>query len=257
MDEMKWYGKVEKKRWYGGRMPGRKSKALVVRVESGEPQIFEMRVDDVPGDFIAVVSDGNGSGDYYVSKSRADLVNFMKEYAADQTVVGWERYLVVEYSATAVEDSNDYDLDAEIEVKRARKKQSPQLDMVRTIQLDYDVWDYSTNAFTKPASGSWDRGPRQELRRRKVYSPEDGDESRTGSPEWSGDDKPPRGAVPYSAERVAVIEEIQRALGKLDARMREFLGGDPKQLAKKLDAAIGDASRLLGDGTTPSKRRQA
>lgn len=256
MDEMKWYGKVEKKRAYG-RMPGRKSKVLVIRIESGEPQIFEMRVDDIPGDFIAVVPDA--SGDYYTSKSRADLVAFMKEYAADQNVVSWKRYLVVEYSATAVEDANDYDLEAEIEVKRARKKQSPQLDMVRAIRLDYDVWDYSTNVFTKPAN-AWGGGG-QELRRRKVYSPEDGDASRTGSPDWSGGDTPPRGAVPYSAERVAVIEEIQRALGKLDARMREFFGGDPEDLGKKLDAAIGDPTRLLGDGTeekaAPRKRRRA
>jgi hypothetical protein len=205
-----------------------------------------MRVDDVAGEFIAVVNDEGNRVSYYTSKTRADLVEFMTELAKELHVIEWRRYIVVEYSATFEGDGNDYHLGEELptdvsaDSKSKRKKRQAVADRVRAIRLSWEVWDYSTQPLDRPADG-WRQGGKF-LRRRRVL-----ESGKPGHPEWTWDETLPAGVMPYSPERLKVLEEIQRALGKLDARMREFLAGNADALAARIDA-MTDAGRLLGSG---------
>lgn len=255
MDMMKWYGKVSKDRCYG-KPPGRTARRpLHVRTEGGHIT-YEMRVDDVAGDFIAVVPDS--SGDYYTSKSRADLVAFMEALAADSVVLNWRRCIVVKYSATGVDDGHSYDLgDAlptedeheELTARERRKKKHKRrlaaLEMVRHISLTFEICDYSAEPVERGAENAWT--PKGYFYRVRDVLGDPEDPNRTGSPSWAGDSLP-AGAMSYTPERVRVLEDVQRALGKLDARMREFLGGDPDELAARIDA-MTDTARLLGTGS--------
>ena len=75
-----------------------------------------------------------------------------------------------------------------------------------------------------------------------------------GSPNEQDDDQLPTGAVPWTVKREAFLREVLAALGQLDARMVELFGGDPDQLARRLDAAVqqGSARLLAAPGPSPS-----
>lgn len=245
MDMNKWYGKVKLVTDHG-RVRGRKAKPICIQVDGATIE-YEMKVDDTKGLFIAVVDDVGGRKEIYESTSRADLVKFLEELAREQHCPTWERYIVVEYSCTAVGDGADYDLE---DGTKKRKKRPRLFERVRAIRLDFEIWDYTTEPRER-AGDSWTRAGKY-LRRRLVVdadAPTEGPDRGVSGAEWTYDDKVPVGAMPYTRARVIVLQEIQRGLAQLDAKMREALGGKPDELAARIDL-LGDAvcAKLLGGG---------
>lgn len=246
MDMNKWYGKVTRREDWG-RVSGRKAKPINVNVD-GRTISYEMKVDDTKGLFIAVVPSEGGRKETFESTSRRDLADFLEEFAKEHECATWERYIVVDYSCTAVGDGADHDL----EDGTAKRKKRPRLfERVRAIRLDFEIWDYTTEA-RQHVGDLWLRAGKY-LRRRMVRNPDvpaDGPEKNenVGYAEWTHDDKVPAGAMPYTRERVAVLEEIQRGLARLDAKMREVLGGAPDELAARLDALGANGVKMLGGG---------
>lgn len=242
MDMNKWYGKVKRSTDWG-RVAGRKAKPINIHVD-GALISYEMKVDDTKGLFIAVMPEEGGRKETYESTSRADLVKFLEELAKEQHCATWERYIVIEYSCTAVGDDNDHDLE---DGTKKRKKRPKLFERVSAIRLDFDVWDYTTEARER-AGDSWSRSGKF-LRRCRVWNPEQPvDEYDRAGAEWTHDDKVPVGAMPYSKERLEGLVKIQETLAQLDGKMREFLVGSPEELAARFDALGEVGAKLLGDG---------
>lgn len=222
----------------GSRLPGRKSGSLVVYVTDNEPARFELRVDTEAGDFI-VVHDGI----VYIAKTRKALEQHLLELVRAERKLTWTRYIVIDYEARAgtFGSGRSYEL--------GRKR--PDDPEISSLSLMWDVEDYST-AVQQPGQ------TRARTKTRRVYHTEMATDpndpeyclDNSHNESWSYDDKLPRGAVLYTPERLALLEEIRTALGKLDARLNEMFSGAPQAIAERIDKAIEQrGDRLLGPGS--------
>jgi hypothetical protein len=231
---------VEKVRWggYGNR-----------RAEFG----VDLRFDLHTGLFHA-----SHDGIWYAAKTKEDLEAQLKK-AVERTIdLVWERYLIVSYEATA--RRVDAVLNApngssgeiySIESDRADlpKKIGSSRRAITSIELTWEVVEY-----TRP----WPRPEDSKLVRSKRGLRSSQGKEHVDDPIEQDSDALPTGAVLWSKEREDLLHEILAAIGKLDSRMTELFRGKADALAKKLDAAMLDPSRLLAApaAAQPKKKRR-
>lgn len=208
-------------------------------------------------------------GKWYSAKTKEALETKVKK-AVERTIdLVWERYLVVSYEAAVRpvdpvlnnpdgSTSNTYSIKHERDdlVKRSIRHGTETKHVVAGIDLTWQIVEY-TKPWARPESGKLVRS------KRDVRSGWDGDERREfiDDPYENSDDELPDGAVLWTKEREDLLHEILAMLGKLDAKMVELFRGGADELAKKLDAAQLDPSRLLAappaEPEPKKKRRRA
>lgn len=219
----------------GSRLPGRKSGTLVVYVTDNEPARFDLRVDAEAGTFIVVYG-----GLLYIAATRKALERHMVELMREQRRLTWTRYIVIDYEAKrgTFGSGHTYSLG------QNRPGDDPE---ISSLSLTWEVLDYST-AVQQPGQ------TKSRTKTRRVYhtdvatDPNDPEYCIESSHQetWNYDDKLPTGAVPYTAERHALLVDIRAALGKLDGRLNALFTGSPDELAIQLDTSSG--ARLLTAG---------
>lgn len=201
-------------------------------------------------------SSGNFSAEYegkrYQSDTKAELVNLIRA-AVDKTVdVTWQRYLVIDYTATAYASDGDSGRplhhgsysDLKISDDRAALSDRSDQRLITGIDLHWTVYDISSPyALPDGKSVRMRRYVTMQIARNDDDDAPLAYEEYIGRPVEDDDDELPAGAVLWTAEREALLREVLRALGMLDARMVEMFRGDCHDLAAKLDAAT--AGQLL------------
>lgn len=214
----------------------------------------DLRFDFHTGDFFV-----EHDGKWYSAKTKEALEAKVKK-AVERTIdLVWERYIVVSYEAAVRPvdpilnnvdgtTSNTYSIKDERDdlVKRSIRHGTKTTHVVAGIELTWEIVEY-TKPWARPESGKLVRS------KRDVRSGWDGDERREyiGDPYENDDDELPDGAVLWTKEREDLLHEILAMLGKLDAKMVDLFRGDAEGLAKKLDAAQLDPSRLLAAPPEP------
>lgn len=228
------------------RQPGKKIGKMTVTLDRMTTRYrrstieVELRLDLHSGTFYA-----SYEGARYEAKTKNGLSDLIRVSASKTIDLEWTRYLVVLYKAKVrpTDDSGRPKFYGHDEMDLGDDRQ--RLGMTVTgIELQWLVCEMST-----PYSLPGDKNKSVRMRR---------DVNESGGldePEEQADDSLPVGAVPWTAEREALLREMLVMLGRLDARAVELFRGDPDQLARKLDTA-----RLLSapvdDVSTPSPSGQ-
>ncbi len=253
------------------RAPGRKIGTLRVKLERRTSRYqyssleIELRLDVSSGTFCAWYE-----GAWYFAKTKDELSDQIRQAAQKTIDVQWTRYLIVDYEARAWPldgDSGRPKTDGHyetlsVEEDRAHLARDPQADtwsdrngtrVVTSIDLHWHVCEFST-PYALPEDPKKTVRMRREVNCQRDDVDDDGRETYrevVGAPSEQDDDRLPAGAVPWTAEREALLREVLAALGRLDQRMVQLFRGDPDQLAQQLDtAAQRDPARLLTAPTT-------
>lgn len=216
-------------------LPGRKSGEIVVRVAQGEHATFPLRVDVTAGRWFVVVGDTT-----YGCTDKATLERHVRDLMIAQRTVKWTRYLVIDYEA---ETPGSFTHRKRFGTGWAARDGDHE---VGGLRLDWKVIDISD-----PIQHPGQSKPRR--KERQVYGDpcdEDADEERYGQEGWMHDDALPDGAVLHTPARAALLVEVRRALGRLDAKLAEVLTGDASKLGAQLDRAVLSAgiAGLLSSG---------
>lgn len=252
---------------------GKKIGKLVVRLDrvlektrwSGSNRHAEFQVDlrfDLSrGDFHA-----QHEGKWYSAATKADLEAQIKK-AVERTIeIEWDRYLVVDYSATAkpldarglpsTSTSNAFGIDAdrqELVRYRGVRGDREERRLICGLEIAWEIVDYS-RPWARPEDGKTVRSQRDVS---FYFKDEDGRRTgarrsklaeQIGDPVERDDDSLPTGAVLWTTDRERFLNEIVATLAAIDAKLVDLLRGDADELAAKLDSLAGDPSRLLPPG---------
>ena len=258
------------------RTPGKKVGKLRVKLDRAATRYkslsieVDLRLDVASGKFYALYE-----GQLYGGSTKDELADKVREAATKTIELEWTRYLVVDYEARAwplegdsgrPESSGSYE-SLSIDDDRAGLT-TPDPDATRhharfrpcvvtSIDLHWLVCEIS-DAYPLPEDKAKRVRMRREVDCKLIDRDDDGRETYeevVGTMYEQDDDKLPRGAVPWTAEREALLREVLAALGKLDARMVELFRGDPDSLARQLDAVTrSSAARLLVSGDDDDRR---
>lgn len=253
--------------------PGKKLGMLEVQLDRKKDRYTHVTVDvELRFEISNGTFHAQYEGNWFHSKTKDDLAAQIKAIATKTLSVEWKRYIEIDYAAKGwpIEDPKsgrpanqgqccDYGLDDD------RKKpfdDSEGPPAICAISLQWSLCEIS-EPYTLPEN------PKKRVRARRdvrVWDWLKGTAEaveRLGDPNEWDDDVLPTGLLLWTPEREAILVEIIAALGRLDARLVGLFSGDAAKLAGKLDElAIGDASRLLTEGsqtmlpaTSKSKRR--
>lgn len=200
-------------------------------------------------------------GRWFSAKTQLELHDLVKG-SFDSTVdVTWERYLVVDYTATAKplitgssRTESCWSDNYSIKDDRQKLKGDPTTDRrsrsphaITGISLEWEVVDYSS-PYHPPEEPEKTVRMKRELGTHKVRNDEGDDtdvyELVPYDPREMDNDALPKGAVVWTAEREALLVGIRDALGKLDAKLVALFRGEPDELASKIDRAHGAAGIL-------------
>jgi hypothetical protein len=247
------------------RAPGKKVGKVAVKLDR---QITRYRRAEIS---VELRLDSNGvfhakyESQWYEAATQSELTEKIRK-AAERTIdLEWTRYLIVQYEATAWPEDGDtgrpestggyetLSLDDD-RGKLARDPEAVKLShrlrdrVITSIDLHWVICDFS-QPYALPEDKRRTARMRRDIDMQRVLPDEDDGDCTyrevIGSPEEQGSDALPVGAVPWTAEREALLRDILKALGRLDARMVALFGGDPDRLARQLDAACANPTRLL------------
>lgn len=248
------------------RAPGKKVGTLRVRLERKNSRYdyasieVELRLDVSAGTFHAQYD-----GAWHDAPTKDELSAKIRQAAQKTIDVEWSRYLVVDYTARAWPldgdsgrpEASGRNETLSIEDDRAALAREPQADrwgdryrthVITSIDLHWAVCEFST-PYALPEDKKKTVRMRREIDVQLGDRDDEGSETYrevAGEPIEQDDDRLPVGAVPWTAEREALLREVLAALGELDARMVELFRGDPDQLSRRLDAVVqGGPLRLL------------
>ena len=251
--------------------PGKKIGTLEVKLDRKKTRYkwasidVELRFEIATGTFHAQYE-----GNWHAAKTKDDLSEKIKVAATKSLSIEWKRYIQIDYEAKGwpIEDEkgrrpatsgqyHTYDLDDDrTKFDRIDRKEGKK-HAICAIELHWNICEIS-EPYHLPED------PNKRVRARRDvdiwgWGPDTGKE-KIGEPQEWENDVLPKGTLPWTPEREAVLAEIVTALGKLDARLLEMFTGDAEALAGKIDAAAQtDPSRLLSAPADPSptKRRRA
>jgi hypothetical protein len=233
--------------------PGKKVGKLVVALFRKESSCrdsvdLELRLDVSTGTFHAA-----WEGQWYGAKTHDDLADQIRRVVAEEPDVTWTRYLVIDYEARSWALEGDsgrpelsrcetLSLDDDRTAMTRDHEDGPRA--VASIRLHWQLYEISS-PYPKP--GDKRRTVRMFRDVRCELNPDEGGRGAyrevVGHAEEQDDDRIPPGAVPWTAEREAILRDVLAGIGRLDARLVALFRGDPAQLAGRLDATT--ASRLL------------
>lgn len=220
----------------------------------------DLRFDIHDGTFYA-----KHDGVVYSAKTQAELHDKIKA-AVERTIdVVWERYLIVNYSASArmmtlgrhphTNSSTTLEIDSErdeLEVRDVSTHEERE-GTITGIELLWEIEEY-TQPWARPEDGKTVRSRRSVIHRIDLAT--DVITEHLGDPSELDNAELPAGAVLWTAEREAFLHSVLAALGQLDAKMVELFRGPPDDVAKRLDrgafslmlAAASGASAACSDG---------
>lgn len=244
---------------------GKKIGTLVVRLDRKKDRYHhaevttDLRFELSSGTFFA-----DWEGKTYEAKSKDALSAQIKVVATKLLSFNWTRYIFIDYEAKGwpLEDEKvgrpttdgqytTFELD---DVRGKIDRYEKKLFVVCGIDLHWSLADVSDPYPLPESPGTLVRSCRSV----DVWNyGEKKGQQHFGEPrEWK-DATLPAGAVPWTPEREALLAKVLRALGRLDARMVELFQGSGDALAKRLDAAQIDPSRLLAtpNAEAPTPRR--
>ncbi len=258
------------------KLPGKKAGRLALSLARDGYAEVELRVDTDHGLWIACED-----GMMHVARDRERLKQHLKHLIESRRDVQWTRYIVVDYEA---ETPGGFTNRRTIEGDRSGDGSGGRSGggvKVGSIRLDWQVVDFS-GPVSLPGR-SPDRKQRRVLRdfdsdpnavpgTARGDGGADGDDDRddkmvesvdedgrvTHGPryareEWLHyvDNKLPSGAIPYTRDRLGVLVEIRRALGRLDAMLADML--DTASGGARLDAAAGRLAGIIGLALPPPR----
>jgi hypothetical protein len=211
-------------------------------------------------------------GQWYEARTKDELADQIRQIASKTADLSWTRYLVVEYTARAYPLDGDSGRPAggrhrtlELDEDRATLAQDTEAEawsdrasahVITSVDLHWRVCELS-DPYPLPEDKRKKVRMRREVDSQLADREEEGKETYqevVGDPSEQDDDLLPAGAVPWTAEREALLREVLAMLGQLDARMVELFRGGPDELARRLDAAAqpGSARLLSALGPTPA-----
>jgi hypothetical protein len=251
--------------------PGKKIGTLEVKLDRQKTRSewasvkVELRFEITHGTFHAQYE-----GDWYSAKTKDALSEQIKTAATKALSIEWKRYIQIDYEARGwpIEDEKSgrpatsgqyhtYELDDDRTKFDATTARANDKHAICAIELHWALCEISEPYALPEAPSKRVRAQRRVSIHK--WGPDMGKEQICETQEWENDVLP-RGILPWTPEREAVLADIVAALGKLDARLLELFTGDVEVLAGKIDAAAQtDPSRLLTAPaeTAPTKRKRA
>lgn len=222
-------------------MPGKKAGQLEIHVARSEMARLELRVDTKSGEWICVVDQL-----MYVSTDKAELERHVRDLLRSKRSITWTRYIVIDYEAEGPGGfSQRRRYDAGTRPLHARHE-------IAGIRLDWEIMDYSD-----PIQHPGQSNPRRKYR--DVYESSvdsdpnvPSDDDSYGLESWAREDKIPSGAIVYTPQRYALLKEIRRAMGELDAKLATLFAGGQSQVAAAMDR-ISLASGMAGLLAAPNQ----
>ncbi len=239
-----------------GAKPGKKVGQLHVQLDRNDLQV-ELRLSLPGGTFHAEYE-----GRWYDALTQGELADQIRQVAD----AAWTRYLVIGYTAKACHLDGDRgrplgayqvlsieaDRDALAEVGPPEEG-AVSVRALTSIELNWSIYEFST-PYALPGNPSKTVRMRREVERQLTDRSDGSGSAPEGEiyqddiapPDEQEDDRLPPGAVPWTAEREALLRDLLATLGQIDAQMVALFHGDPEQVARQLDeAAQRGASRAL------------
>lgn len=168
----------------------------------------------------------------YSAKTREALQAKMEQVGRIVLSAAWRRYIEIEYEADTGRELRWGSGRIGVDERRTKKTR------VHGVSLKWQVVDY-TDEFEVPGQGA--------RRMRRAVSDE-------GVPSETTDtvDGLPDGLVEHTEERLAVLRTIVDGLTAVDAKMVQLFRGRAREIAGRLDAAVGLQLMLSTEATGES-----